>query len=295
MDSRKLEMLVTTVDLGSFTKASEVVGYTQSGLTHMMDSLESEIGFQILERGHSGVSLNEKGEQLLPLIRDFLKSNSNLDNEIARIKNARSGTIRVAAYASIAMHWLPQILYSFRRVCPDVNVDLRMVDNAIEPFELLDAGKTDIIFASKQQNYEKCLWTPLYEELMCAILPKNYPINGRKTFPLEEFEGKEFLMPYGKFDIDVNNSFAKVGVKINATGTRVDDETVIRMVGHGLGVSMMSELMFRGRTENVLCIPVEPKCVRQLGMGIKPESRNLFEIRSLMDCVLKMIDSLRNE
>jgi len=39
MDSKKLEILMTTADLGSFTKASEVVGYTQSGLTHMMNAL----------------------------------------------------------------------------------------------------------------------------------------------------------------------------------------------------------------------------------------------------------------
>ena len=40
MDSKKLEILMTAVDLGSFSKASEVVGYTQSGLTHLVDSLE---------------------------------------------------------------------------------------------------------------------------------------------------------------------------------------------------------------------------------------------------------------
>ena len=45
MDSKKLEILMTAVDLGSFTKTSEVVGYTQSGLTHMMDVLEKEVGF----------------------------------------------------------------------------------------------------------------------------------------------------------------------------------------------------------------------------------------------------------
>ena len=53
MDSKKLEILVTAADLGSFTKTSEVVGYTQSGLTHMMDALEREIGFPLLQRSHS--------------------------------------------------------------------------------------------------------------------------------------------------------------------------------------------------------------------------------------------------
>ncbi len=51
----------------------------------------------------------------------------------------------MAAYASLAMHWMPEILYRFRRVCPDTDVDLRMVDHELEPFELLEEGRTDVI------------------------------------------------------------------------------------------------------------------------------------------------------
>ncbi|HCP71056.1 MAG TPA: hypothetical protein DIT87_03280, partial [Clostridiales bacterium] len=100
-----------------------------------------------------------------------------------------------------------------------------MVDNALEPYELLESGQTDVIFASRQ-NYSFCDWTPLYNEKMYAILPKDYPLNGRTTFPLEEFSGQDFLMPYGRFDIDVNAAMASVGVKLNASVSRVDDETV---------------------------------------------------------------------
>ena len=66
MDTKKLEALLTAVELGSFTRAAEVLGYTQSGLTHMMNSLEKDIGCyemtlvkgeiacqkQIFEQGH---------------------------------------------------------------------------------------------------------------------------------------------------------------------------------------------------------------------------------------------------
>lgn len=51
MDTKKLEALLTAVELGSFTRAAEVLGYTQSGLTHMMNSLEKDIGFTVLLRG----------------------------------------------------------------------------------------------------------------------------------------------------------------------------------------------------------------------------------------------------
>ena len=288
MDSKKLEILMTAIDLGSFSKASEVVGYTQSGLTHMVDSLERDIGLTLVRRDHNGITLTKEGETLIPSIREFLRANAKLENQIAAITDKKRDTIRVAAYASIAMHWMPELLYRYKRVCPDVSVDLRMVDNALEPYELLESGQTDVIFASRQ-NYSFCDWTPLYNEKMYAILPKDYPLNGRTTFPLEEFSGQDFLMPYGRFDIDVNAAMDSVGVKLNASVSRVDDETVIRMVGHGLGVTMMTELMIRGRTDDVLCVPVDPPRLRELGMGTSRRMKLTGGMQSLKDCMLQFI------
>ena len=107
MESKKLEALLMAVDLGSFTKAAEVLGYTQSGLTHMMNSLEKEVGFTLLERGRSGVRLTEEGERIAPAVREFLQANARLDSVIEQVASSRTEIIRVSAYASIAMHWLP--------------------------------------------------------------------------------------------------------------------------------------------------------------------------------------------
>ena len=204
------------------------------------------------------------------------------------VREQQEESIRVAAYASIAMYWMPEILYRFRRLCPKVDVDLRMVDHALEPFELLQSGKTDVIFASRQKE-PKCEWMPLYHELLYAILPKQYPLN---EFPLREFEGKDFLMPYGRFDIDVHAAFAKEGVRAKEQSVYVDDETVIRMVGKGLGISMMSELMIRGNTEDVYCVPVSPTCIREIGMGIKPGTEENGSIAKLRECVMQFVSTL---
>ncbi len=292
MDAKKLEILMTAVDLGSFSRASEVVGYTQSGLTHLVNSLEREIGFPLIVRSHNGISLTEQGRDLMPDIRQFLQANASLENRIQGIREKQTETIRIAAYASIAMFWMPEILYRFRRICPNVDVDLRMVDHALEPFELLQDGKTDVIFASRQ-NYGTCEWTPLYHELLYAILPKDYPLKSPSEFPLKEFEGKEFLMPYGRFDIDVHAAFKREGVKANEQTVYVDDETVIRMVGKGLGISMMSELMIRGNTDDVLCIPVTPKSIRELGMGTEKGVELSESVRRLKECVVEYTSCLR--
>ena len=282
---------MTAADLGSFTRASEVVGYTQSGLTHMMDALEREVGFPLLQRSHNGIQLSEQGAALMPAIRESLQANANLENQIRASASQKNEVIRIAAYASIAMHWMPEVLYRFRRACPEINVDLRMVDHALEPFEMLESGQTDIIFASRQ-SYSFCDWTPLYDDKMYAILPQNYPLKGRTTFPVEEFAGQEFLMPYGKFDNDVRAVMEPLGVRLKETVARVDDETVIRMVSKGLGITMMTEIMMRGRTQGVRTLPVSPKAGRELGMGMHLSRNTPEEILRLRACVLDFTGGL---
>ena len=59
MESKKLEALLMAVDLGSFTKAAELLGYTQPALSQMMTSLERELSIdppiiRTLAVGHQG-------------------------------------------------------------------------------------------------------------------------------------------------------------------------------------------------------------------------------------------------
>lgn len=73
-----------------------MVGYTQSGLTHLVNSLEREIGFPLIIRSHNGISLTEQGKELVPAIRQFLQANANLENQIQTITRQQTETIRIA-------------------------------------------------------------------------------------------------------------------------------------------------------------------------------------------------------
>ena len=114
METKKLEALLVSAKLGSFTKSAQELGYTQSGLTHMMNALEQEIGFALLERGHYGTRLTARGEQLEPAIRRFLEAGQALEAEIENVRRQENQWIRVGAYSSMALHWLPSILQQFR-------------------------------------------------------------------------------------------------------------------------------------------------------------------------------------
>lgn len=292
MESKKLEALLMAVDLGSFTKAAEVLGYTQSGLTHMMNSLEKEVGFTLLERGRSGVRLTEEGERIAPAVREFLQANARLDSVIEQVASSRTEIIRVSAYASIAMHWLPGIIQRFREECPDVDVDIRMADHVDVPYELLAQGKMDTILVSPQDEgqYE---WVHLADDPMFAVLPKDFDTQGMTAFPLAAFEARDFIMPSQGFDKDIMRIFNRIGVKPHILPTWVDDPTVISMVSHGLGVSMMTELTVRGRTDGVKLLPVEPASSRELGLAVRSLDAASDGLRHFIDCTKRVVAEMQ--
>ncbi|MFR6058762.1 MAG: LysR family transcriptional regulator [Evtepia gabavorous] len=68
MESARCKAFVTAAETGSFSKAGEVLGYTPSGVSQLVTSLERELGLPLLGRNRKGVTLTENGRRLLPAV-----------------------------------------------------------------------------------------------------------------------------------------------------------------------------------------------------------------------------------
>ena len=289
MDTKKLEALVASVELGSFTRAAEQLGYTQSGLTHMMNSLEKDIGFTVLVRGRSGVQLTPAGQRIFPLVQDCLAGSAALEREIALINSHKEDSVRVAAYESIARHWLPEVIQQFRREHPDVTVDIQM-GSVDEVYRWVLEDRVDMCFASRQ-DYNTLDWTPLRDDELLAILPPDYP-DGDNAFPIEFFNGQEFLMPSMGFDKDILRVLNEHGVAPLIRTTQVSDSAVISMVEHGLGVSVLSRLVLRGRQNSVRALPLLPQAFRKLGIAARPRKELRPIVRKFITQSRDMIEKM---
>ena len=245
MDTKKLAALAAAVRLGSFTRAAEELGYTQSGLTHMMNSLEKDVGFPLLVRGRTGVRLTPAGQRIFPLVQECLNGAKALEREILLINTQQEESVRVAAYDSIARHWLQEV------------------------YRWVQEGRVDMCFASRQESVALD-WTPLKDDELLAILPPDYDNGGRSVFPVEDFDGREFLMPSMGFNLDIMRVLNRHGVTPLIRTTQVSDSVIISMVEHGLGVSMLSCLVLQGRQDDVQALPLAPRAVRELGIASRP-------------------------
>lgn len=291
METKKWEAMLTAVELGSFTRAAEKLGVTQSGLTHMMNALEKEVGFPMLVRDRYGVRFTSTGERLVPAVRDMIQAARRLEGQIAAQNSMKRENIRVAAYSSICMHWLPTIVQQFRRVYPDVSVDIRM-GSVDEMYRWMQEGKVDLSFASRQDkgHYD---WVPLWDDPLLAILPPEDPAGRRESFPVAELDGREFLMPSLGFDLDIMGVFDQAGVRPDITNTSVEDAAILSMVEHGLGVSILSELVLKGRRNNIRALPLEPAACRSIGIAVQSLEGASPMVRQFIEYARRLVPQLQ--
>ena len=267
MNISKFKVLLTAVDMGSFSAAAAKLGYTQSGLTHMMNALEDELGFSLLQRGYFGVKLTPGGERIIPTIRQLVACEDALENEIELVKSYGDNVIRIGAYSSMAATILPVIVERLSAEFADVTVNIQ-TGTVTELYGGLDEGRFDVCFCTKKTRYD-FKWTVLGNDPFYAILPKDYPAG--EDFPVSGFNGTKFLMPGLGFDDEIGAVFNEYGVKPFVTPTYVDDPAIISMVEHGLGISMLSRLILVGHRADIKMLPVVPEVSRTLAVAVRQD------------------------
>lgn len=266
MSLNKFKVLLKVVELGSLTQAAEVMGFTQSGVSHMISSLEDEFGFSLLVRNRSGAKLTTNGEEMLKTIREILKWNEHLEQQVASIHGIELGTIHIGTFTSVGVHWLPGIIQDFQRDYP--HIEIRLVEGDYREIEdWIAEGKIDCGFLSLPTS-DTFDAIPLHQDPMLVLLPTEHPLSSEDSITLSQIENEPFIMPSKGSDYDVNRMLETARIKPDIKYTLGDDYAIMAMVEKGLGISILPELVLRGQLRNIRLIDLKEKSFRSLGIAV---------------------------
>ncbi len=283
----KYQTLMTVVDTGSLTRAAEQLDCTQSAVSHCLDALEKELGFAVLKRSRAGVRLTNEGERLLPAVRTLLGAAEQLRQTASSIRGLESGTVRIGAFTSVAVHWLPPILKEFQHDFP--KVDFRLLNGDYHDVEQwLTDGSVDVGFVTMPSPVD-CECIPLMEDRLLAILPRHSRFESYPKFPLVECETEPFISLLESSDHDARRALEAAGVRPNVRFYTKDDYAVIAMVEQGLGVSIMPELLLKGRNYDLQILPLIPEARRTIGLAVAAGSKAGPATRRFADYVVRYV------
>lgn len=287
---KKLQVLLQAIDAGTLTATAERTGYTQSGITHMMRALEEELGLPLLQRGRNGVETTSVCRELLPYMRALLAANERFCQEVSAIQGLDAGTILIGANASISMYWLPTIIERFEYEYPNIKIKL-FGGESDHALELLKQGSVDVCFLSARP--ENTDWVHLCYDPYLVLLPAAHPLANGAAFPVEALTGQDFLR-YGTIDskdlAEVETLLAAREIQPNVKYVSNSDYAIASMVEHGLGISILPELILSGFPQRVVKQPLAPAVSRDLGIAVRSIQDAAPAVRRLIRCAKQTIE-----
>ena len=259
--------LQNIVELGSFSKAAEKMGYSQSALSQMLSSLETELGLKLLHRNRTGAKLTYEGKELFPFVEQLIYQYEALQEKNNEIKGLDTGVIRMGTISSVSVHWLPSVLKEFQEQHPGIQFVLHQGDyTSIQ--EWIKTGAIDFGFVTAEavtgiETFE------LKKGAMMAILPKGHPLAQYDVIPLQQLETEPFILLEEGHYSEPLEIFQAKKIQPQIKYTLHDDYSIMTMVEAGLGISILPELVLHRNNYDLEIRPTDPPIYRSIAVGYK--------------------------
>lgn len=266
MSILKYRAFLTTIEHNSLTKAAEVLGYTQPGISHMISSLERELGFPLLVRAKDGVFPTENARHLQYYMQQIISADEALMETSYQIRGMERGSLRIGTFYSTSTHWLPEIVSNFLTEHPNIvlSIDEGTHD---EMNEWLVQGKVDVAITSLPvpEGYD---FLPLWEDPILAVVSKMNPLSRKDRVSVRELVNYPFIAPQEGADESINqvmqaeNLFPSIRFRIKG------DMGTLSLIGRDLGVSLIPKMVIMPIHDDIAILPLDKHHVRTLGICI---------------------------
>ena len=161
MELRNLRTFITICETGSFSKAAERLGYTQSTVTAQMKQLEEELGTELFDRSGKRFDISEKGRSLLPYANRLITTEQEARDVVSDTETV-SGALRIGVIESVGTYVLPGILKTFMKQYPQVDIHVWTATTR-EIMTMLDQNRLDMIL-TLDEKVIKDNWACLFEK-----------------------------------------------------------------------------------------------------------------------------------
>lgn len=281
MNILKYMAFIKTVEYGSFTKAAEILNYSQSGISRMINDLEKEWNVILLERSRAGVRLTSDGTKLLPYAKGVCEEYQKLQMQVDELNGLQSGLIRIGTFSSVATHWLPIIIKEFQKDYPNIDYELLLGDyTEIETWIL--EGRVDCGFL-RLPTHTELETIFLEQDKLLAILPEGHPLTEYDKVPVATLCEYPFMLLEKGAKAEISEIFDRCGLSPKTHFTTWDDYAVMSMVESGLGISILPELILKRVPYRIVVKELDVPAYRKIGLALRSKKTVSLAVAKFLD------------
>ena len=266
METMKMLALAKVIELGSLTKASEYLNYSQPAISRMIFSLEDEFGMSLLIRSSVGTFPTTNALKLLPTLKQIIELEQSLHDDVIQINNMlRYKSLSIGSYVSISQEWMEPVLPQLLAEYP--NMELHWLEGFYNELEQwLLTGRIDIALMATPSNQELA-FLPLHADEIMLMLPEGHPLGEKEIVEPSEIFEYPFIFPDKGGDEDISPILINYRIKVEPQYYSKGYATIIKMVSMGLGTTILPKLFEHQLPQGVIMRSLKGHPYRDLGIA----------------------------
>lgn len=286
MHISKYKVFSTVARTESFTQAADLLGYTQSGISHIIRSLEQEYGITLFHRDKNKLTLTPEARLLLEPVEQIVNWEDSLDHTLQNILNLDYGELSIGTCTSVSVRYIPRILEIF--TADHTHVRYHLIDNNHETIErMLLARRLDCAFLPRPSS-EALNYTPLIRNRYYAVLHPSSRYAKLPVIPLSAFADEPFIFPGEGHGYDLTRLFQHHRITPNICSSEKDDLGTLSLVEAGIGNTVLTDLMLECYPpKKVVIRPLECEAWRQIGLAFPKDRTQSPLTKAFIDAALR--------
>ncbi len=266
VDIRHLAALVAVVEQGSFAKAAQTLGFTQSAISQQIAALEKAAGLPVFDRpkGPRAAELTPAGDLLLAYARTTLDGVREMDEQLDRLRRGVSGSLVIGTFQSVSAEILPTLIQRMRAEVPDVDIRLFETDDQTALLRGVLEDELDLAFTvdadpdprlqSDMLGYDPFVMIAAVGDLPEGVATPD-DINGHPIIGQPDSSVCQLL---------IDRRLSEMGAQPDYVFRSQDNGAVQGMVRSGMGRAIMPYLAIDPDDPGVVVLPIEPPIARTI-------------------------------
>ena len=242
VELRHLRSFVVAAEELHVGRAAVRLHLTQPSLSRQIAALERDVGVPLFTRIRRRFGLTPAGEIFLAAAREIVRRADEAARDAQRAHRGELGTLRLGFVQSATFEALPRLLAAFRAAHPDVNLNVETM-TTIRQLAALRAGHIDVGLLRPPVSEPTLTTRVISRDPLVAALPAGHPLAKRRRLPLAALADEPFVL-YTRAsgpsvqDVIIGHCMS-AGFSPRIVQEAADVQTIVTLVGAGLGVSLL--------------------------------------------------------
>lgn len=246
---RQMRYFVSAADTGKLSAAASDCGVTQSAITLALKALEDHLGAPLFDRNPTGVTLTQEGYRFLQKARAILADVAEATRSVdaGRAGGAVSGVLSIGTTDTVIGYFLGPHLVRFQNRFPDIRIEIAQLERP-ELEARLTAGEFDlgvmlVSNLSRRDVLGSAILLPSQRRLW---LPVRHPLMAREAITLQDVAQEPYVMlTVDEADRSALGYWERAGLAPRIVLRTTSVEAVRTLVGQGMGLTILSDMVFR--------------------------------------------------